>query len=223
MGERPAGRPPTRSFKPRRRALRPARQEVYDRLAASSLIDVEGPTLDLHELFGRAAPKLLEIGIGAGETTIAMAIAQPDLDVVAVDVHTPGIATVLAAIEELGLTNVRLVEGDVLDLMPRLAPRSLDGIRVFFPDPWPKPRQQRRRLIKPDVVDELVARLRHSGWLHLATDIDDYAEQIQAVCDAHPSLRGGIIERPVWRPVTRYEQRGIDAGRHPIDLWYAVD
>ncbi len=222
MDERPPRHPPTRSFKPRRRALRPARQAVYDRLAASSLIEVDGPLLRLDELFGRAAPKVLEIGIGAGETTIAMAIAQPDFDVIAVDVHTPGIATVLAAIEQHGLGNVRLVEGDVLDLLPRLAPGSLDGIRVFFPDPWPKARQQRRRLIKPDVVAELVARLRRGGWLHLATDIDDYAEQIQSVCDAHPSLRGGAIERPEWRPITRYEQRGIDAGRHPTDLWYAV-
>jgi tRNA (guanine-N7-)-methyltransferase len=137
-------------------------------------------------------------------------------------VHTPGIATVLAAIERYGLSNVRLVEGDVLDLMPRIAPGSLDGIRVFFPDPWPKLRQQRRRLIQPDVVTELVARLRRGGWLHLATDIDDYAEQIQAVCDAHPSLRGGVIERPEWRPITRYEQRGVNAGRHPTDLWYTV-
>src|SRR5687768_5692831 len=99
MRERPPGHPPTRPFKPRRRALSPQPQPVYDRLAASSLIDVDGPLLRLDELFGHAAPKLLEIGIGAGETTIAMAIAQPELDVVAVDVHTPGIATVLAAIE----------------------------------------------------------------------------------------------------------------------------
>lgn len=187
------------------------------------LLDVDGPLLDLDELFGRVAPKVLEIGIGAGETTSRLATAQPELDVIGVDVHTPGIASVLQAIDAHGLTNVRLVHGDVLEFLPRLPPGSLDGIRIFFPDPWPKARQQRRRLVTGPVLDRLVALLGSPGWIHLATDIDDYAQQIEAVCGSHRGLKGGVIERPEWRPVTRYEQRGIDAGRHATDLWYAVE
>jgi tRNA (guanine-N7-)-methyltransferase len=202
--------------------MSPTRQAMFDRLAPQWSIAVEGPPLDLTELFGRAAPKVLEIGIGGGEALAAIAADQPDVDVIGIDVHTPGLATVLRAIERDRLVNVRLVDGDVLDFLPRLGHGSLDGIRIFFPDPWPKARQQRRRLVKPEVIDQLVWRLRPEGWIHLATDIDDYAARIEAVCGAHPALRGGVIERPLWRPVTRFEQRGLDAGRTPIDLWYRV-
>jgi tRNA (guanine-N7-)-methyltransferase len=220
MADRPPGRPPTRTFKPRRRALSPSRQAVYERLAPEWLLAETGPLLDLDQLFGDRHAKVLEIGIGGGETTVAMAVAQRDIDVIGVDVHTPGIAVVLAAIEQHQLTNVRLVQGDVLEFLPRVPPRSLAGIRVFFPDPWPKPRQQHKRLIKQEVVDQLVDRLGPGGWLHLATDIDDYARQMRSVCDAHPRLTGSEIARPEWRPVTRFEQRGIDEGRVAIDLWY---
>jgi tRNA (guanine-N7-)-methyltransferase len=195
---------------------------MFERLAPHWLLPVDGPVLDLESEFGRTAPTLLEIGIGAGEATIDLAVAQPELDVIGVDVHTPGIAAVLQAIEQHDLTNVRLVHGDVLELLPRLAPRSLAGIRIFFPDPWPKARQQRRRLVQPTVVAELVSRLAPGASIHLATDIDDYRQQIEAVCGSHPALTGGVIERPDWRPVTRFEQRGIDEGRNPVDLWYSV-
>ena len=220
MADLPPARPPTRTFKPRRRALSPSRRAAYDRLAPDWLLDETGPVLDLDQLFGEHHTKVLEIGIGGGETTVAMAVAQREIDLIGVDVHTPGIAVVLSAIEEHQLTNVRLVQGDVLEFLPRLPARSLDGIRVFFPDPWPKARQHHKRLIKPAVLDQLVDRLKAGGWLHLATDIDDYARQMRAVCDAHPGLTGGEIARPHWRPVTRFEQRGIDDGRRSIDFWY---
>ena len=149
-----------------------------------------------------------------------MAAAQPDLDVIGVEVHTPGIAGALAGIEEHGLTNVRLVHGDALQFVSRVPPGSLTGIRIFFPDPWPKVRHHHRRLVRDDVVAHLVALLRTDGWLHLATDNDDYAEQMQAVCDANAALRGGAIPRPRERPLTRYEQKGIEAGHTVVDFWY---
>lgn len=193
---------------------------MVERLAEHWALEQDGPALDLPAVFGRRAPVVLDIGIGLGDTMIAMAQAEPGLDVIGVDVHTPGIATSLSRVDELGLTNVRVVHGDALEFVDRLADGSLTGVRVFFPDPWPKIRQRHRRLVRDGVVARLVGLVRPGGWFHLATDITDYVEQMQRVCDAHPSLHGGVIERPAWRPVTRYEQRGLDLGHTVVDLWY---
>lgn len=187
------------------------------------MIDVVGPRLgraELADLFGREAPVVLEIGIGRGEALLAMAMADPATDVIGVDVHTPGIAAVVLGITNDELANIRLVHGDVLELLDRIEPDVLAGIRVFFPDPWPKLSQRHKRLVNPANLDRLAAVLEPGGWLHLATDIADYAEQMQSVADAHPELTGGPIDRPDWRPLTRYEQRGLDAGRTVTDLWY---
>ncbi len=186
---------------------------------------VEGPELRLDELFGPASSAtgdgvLLDIGFGSGEALIDVAEQRPCERVVGIDVHTPGIAAVLEAVRSRGLRNVRVVEGDVVDFAARIPRKSLSGIRVFFPDPWPKRRQRGRRLIRPDVMDLLVPLLRAGGTLHLATDVDDYAAQMRVVCATVPALAGGAIARPAWRPVTRYEQRAIDEGRHPVDLFY---
>lgn len=176
--------------------------------------------LDLARVFGRVAPVVLEIGFGAGEGTLALAAARPDEDVVAVDVHTPGVARLLERIEVEGLTNVRVVHGDALVFLHRIAPNALHGVRVFFPDPWPKARHRHRRLVRPDVVADLVDRLTIGGTLHLATDVADYARQMVAVCDAEPRLVGGVVPRPSWRPLTRFEAEGRAAGRVSIDLRY---
>ena len=220
MSDPPTVHPPVRTFKPRRRSLAPARQAMVDRLAQQWALDETGPVLDLPAVFGRDAGVVLDIGIGLGDTMIELAVAQPQLDVIGVDVHTPGFATSLASIDELGLTNIRLVHGDALVFLDRIAAGSLTGVRIWFPDPWPKIRQRHRRIVRPDVVDRLVELLRPGGWLHLATDIDDYAQRMQQVCDAHPEWHGGVIDRPVWRPVTRYEQRGRTLGHHAVDLVY---
>ena len=212
--------PPVRTFKPRRRALAPARAAVVERLAARWALEQDGPALDLPTVFGPRARVVLDIGIGLGDTMIAMAQAQPELDVIGVDVHTPGFATSLTRIDELGLTNVRVVHGDALEFVDRLTAGALNGVRIYFPDPWPKIRQRHRRLVRDDVVARLAGLVRPGGWFHLATDIGDYADQMQRVCDAHPSLHGGVIDRPAWRPVTRYEQRGLDLGHTVVDLWY---
>src|SRR5262245_2639057 len=213
-------RPPVRTFKPRRRPLSSSRAELFERLAPVFVLDERGPALDLAAVFGRTGSVVLDIGIGIGDALIDMATAQPEVDVIGCDVHTPGIAYSLAGIEEQALTNVRLVHGDALVFIERIGPGSLAGVRAFFPDPWPKARHHHRRLVRDDVVAQVVDRLRLRGWLHVATDIDDFADQIRRVCDDNPYLRGGPIERPPERPLTRYEQKGIDAGRAAVDFLY---
>ena len=190
-------------------------------------ITVNGPPLSFDMVFAGDTPNgvddvVLDIGFGSGEALIEVAELRPTECVVGVDVHTPGIAAVLEAVQRRGLRNVRVVEGDVIDLLERVPARSLAGIRVFFPDPWPKRRQRGRRLIRPEIIDRLAPLLRVGGSLHLATDVDDYAVQMLAVCDAVPELTGGRVDRLPWRPVTRYEQRAIDEGRRPVDLLYTA-
>ena len=207
-------RPPVRTFQPRRRKLSPARERLFAEHAPAWVLATHGAPLEF------ARPTVLEIGIGRGEALLAMAVAEPHVDVIGVDVHTPGIAAVIAGGLAAGLTNVRLVHGDVLEFVDRLAPASLAGIRIFFPDPWPKASKRHKRIVVPGNVDRFVALLVPGGSLHLATDIADYAEQMEAVCAADRHLSGGPIERPAWRPETRYERKGLDAGRTVTDLWY---
>lgn len=193
---------------------------AYDRAMQRWGIAVDGAQLSFEEVFGSAGDVVLDIGFGGGEALIEVAETRPGEQVIGIDVHTPGVAAVLEAIESRGLGNVRLVDGDVIDFMSRIPIRSLAAIRVFFPDPWPKRRQRGRRLIRPDVVSRLVTLMRVDGTLHLATDAIDYATQMRDVCDAHRCLSGGPIERPSWRPTTRFERRAVEEGRAAIDLLY---
>jgi tRNA (guanine-N7-)-methyltransferase len=218
--------PPQRSFKPRRRGLTPSRIEAYERANERWGIAVEGDQLSFEEVFGGHIDPLdeivLDVGFGGGEALIEIAEIRPHERVLGVDVHTPGVAAVFDAIEARGLRNVRVVEGDVMDFLPRIPQRSLAAIRIFFPDPWPKRRQRKRRLVRPDVIHRLVSLLRTGGTIHVATDDPDYAAQMCRVCDAQAGLIGGVIARPSWRPITRYEQRGIDEGRGSVDLLYTA-
>ncbi|MEQ4305969.1 tRNA (guanosine(46)-N7)-methyltransferase TrmB [Plantactinospora sp. B6F1] len=178
--------------------------------------------LDLVELFGRAAPVVLEIGSGMGDATVAMAAADPGRDYLAVEVHTPGIANLLALTERHGLTNLRIAQGDALDLVRHLLPPNrLDGVHIFFPDPWPKPRHHKRRLIQPAHVALLRSRLVRGGTLHCATDWPEYAASMRDTLAADPELVNlypGYAPRPAHRPVTKFERRGASAGRPILDL-----
>ncbi|MFD0970908.1 tRNA (guanosine(46)-N7)-methyltransferase TrmB [Plantactinospora endophytica] len=178
--------------------------------------------LDLVELFGRRAPVVLEIGSGMGDATVAMAAADPSRDYLAVEVHTPGIANLLALTEQHGLTNVRIAQGDALDLVRHLLlPDRLDAVHVFFPDPWPKPRHHKRRLVQPAHVALLRSRLVTGGILHCATDWPEYAESMRDTLTADPELENvfpGYAPRPAHRPVTKFERRGTAAGRPILDL-----
>lgn len=178
-----------------------------------------GDLLDMASHFGEGSQVILDIGFGGGQELIDMARARPHEAVIGVEVHTPGVARVLAAIED-GLPDVRVVHGDALVFLDRVPPESLHGIRVLFPDPWPKHRQRDRRLVRAANLSALVDRLTIGGTLHLATDVADYAEQMAEVCAVDPRLQGGRIARPEWRPETRFERRGRDEGRPSVDLMY---
>jgi tRNA (guanine-N7-)-methyltransferase len=199
--------------------------DALDRLwPAYGLVVPDRPEapLDLPALFGRRAPVVLEIGSGMGEATAAMAAADPDRDYLAVEVHTPGVANLLAVVERLGLTNVRLARGDALALVRHmLTEGSLDAVHVFFPDPWPKARHHKRRLIQPEHVALLRSRLTPGGVLHCATDWAEYAEAMLQTLRADPELVNrydGYAPRPAHRPVTRFERRGLAAGHRIADL-----
>ncbi|MGB8022665.1 MAG: tRNA (guanosine(46)-N7)-methyltransferase TrmB [Candidatus Nanopelagicales bacterium] len=201
--------------------MTPSAASALGRLLPTWGVQAHGAPADLADLFDPPLPVVLEIGPGMGQATLAMARADPATGVVAVDVHTPGIGALLAAVERLGLANVRVCVGDAVDLMDRLGPGTLAGIRAYFPDPWPKVRHHKRRLIQPAFVRRAAELLAPGGTLHLATDMADYADQMLAVCAAEPLLENiseGFLERPAWRPETGYEARGIAAGRPSRDL-----
>ena len=221
--DEPVSRPITRTFKPRRRRMSATREDVLKRLGPVWFIEDVGPPLDLEALFESPGPVVVEIGIGLGEALIDMSASDPATNVIGIDVHTPGMAKVLAAIEADGRTNVRLVHGDALLFLDRLRESSLAGVRVFFPDPWPKPGQHHKRIISTDRLAAIVRPIVVGGWLHLATDMDHYATQMMRVCGEYSTLTGGVIDRPLGpakRPITRYERKGLDAGRSTTDLWY---
>lgn len=182
----------------------------------------EDGRIDPAALFEREAPLVLEIGSGNGEAAAAMADADRDRDLLAVEVYPQGIADLMARAEERGLDNVRVYKGDALPLLWHgIAPGSLDEIRVYFPDPWPKKRHHKRRIIQPAHVATMRGLLRSGGVLHCATDIADYAEQMLEVLTADEGLEntaGGYAPRPEHRPVTKFERRGTAAGREIFDL-----
>jgi tRNA (guanine-N7-)-methyltransferase len=177
--------------------------------------------VDLTGVFPRPAPVVLEIGSGMGEATAEMAAADPSRNYLAVEVHTPGIANLLAIADERGLGNLRIASGDALDLVRHLPEESLDAVHAFFPDPWPKARHHKRRLIQPAHVALLRSRLVRGGTLHCATDWAEYADSMLATLTADPELENchqGFAPRPSYRPSTRFERRAVTAGRAVFDL-----
>lgn len=223
-----------RTFHPRRGRASIMQAEALDRLWERYGYDIPDPALpspgdrpfDRESLFGRRAPLVLEIGCGMGEATAEMAAADPSRDYLGVDVHTPGLGNLIVLAESGGLGNVRVARGDVLDLLrDGIAPGSLSAVHVFFPDPWPKARHHKRRIIQPSIAALLRDRLEPGGILHCATDWAEYAERMVEVLDADPGLVNrypGFAPRAlVGRPVTGYERRGVRDGRPIRDLVYA--
>ncbi|QSB15291.1 tRNA (guanosine(46)-N7)-methyltransferase TrmB [Natronosporangium hydrolyticum] len=213
-----------RTFQLHRGRMRSQRQENLRRLAPRFTVAADGPPLDPATIFGRPAPLVVEIGSGMGDATAAMAAADPDRDYLAVEVHPPGVAQLLGLIEAGGLTNLRVVQGDALQLLrQRVAPASLAAIHAFFPDPWPKQRHHKRRLFQPAHVSLLRSRLAPGGVLHTVTDWPDYARVIQRTLDADPELvdaYDGWAPRPAYRPETKYERKAHAAGRPSFELRY---
>jgi tRNA (guanine-N7-)-methyltransferase len=182
----------------------------------------EQAALDLDLVFGRRAPRVLEIGSGMGETTVAIARAHPERDYLAIEVHTPGVGSLLKLIAENQLTNVKVIQHDAVQVLEHMIPDgSLSGVHVFFPDPWPKKRHHKRRLIQPPLVALLAHKLAPGGYLHLATDWEEYAQQMLEVLMAEPLLEGtgpGLTSRPADRPETKFETRGLKLGHRVNDL-----
>jgi tRNA (guanine-N7-)-methyltransferase len=207
-----------RTFRPRRRKLGPELSKVYERLKDEWSIAEHGPQLDVSEVFGNDNSVCLEIGCGRGDLAVSFGPTHRDLNLIAIDIHTRGIANILQGIEKQSLTNTRVVEGDVLVLLKRFADASLTEVWVFFPDPWPKPREQRRRLMRPDVVQELARVLKPGGVLRLATDIEDYWRKSITVVAANESFDDPEFSRPEWRIETVFERRGINEGRQSVDI-----
>ncbi len=208
---------PIHTFKARRRTTSGQAGAIERLFPAYGVALVDLQPFDPVAVYGRVAPLVLEIGSGMGEASAAMAAADPVRDLLAAEVHTPGVGSLLRRIEELGLTNVRVCEADGVDVLRLLAPGSLDEVRVFFPDPWPKSRHAKRRLLTPRFADLVACRLLVGGRVHVATDSPAYAAQTMRVLNDHP--RFGVVSRDRdGRPATRFEQQGRDAGREPHDV-----
>ncbi|WP_399078469.1 tRNA (guanosine(46)-N7)-methyltransferase TrmB [Streptomyces zaehneri] len=215
-----------RSFQPRRSRVTAGQADALQRLWAKWGLDIDGHAVDLAQLFGDDRPVVLEIGFGMGEATAQMAAADPDAGILAVDVHTPGQGNLLNLADRTGLTNVRVANGDAIILLREMLPAdSLDGLRVYFPDPWPKKRHHKRRLIQPEFLDLAATRLKPGATVHCATDWEPYAEQMLEVLTAHPDFEntqadGGFAPRPEFRPLTRFEGQGLDKGHVVNDLLF---
>ncbi|MFI5956384.1 tRNA (guanosine(46)-N7)-methyltransferase TrmB [Cryptosporangium sp. NPDC051539] len=214
--------PLTRTYKLRSGRVTPGQQRALDSLADRFAVPGDGP-LDLTALFGREAPVVLEIGFGMGATTLEMAQADPGTGLIAADVHAPGVGALLRGLHERGLDNVRVFHGDGAELLERRVPSaSLAGVRLYFPDPWPKARHLKRRLVDARFAAVVADRLVPGGRLHCATDWEPYARQMVEVLRAEPGLElehGGPVERPEWRPVTKYEARGRAKGHEVADVF----
>lgn len=220
-----------RSFRPRRGRVTAGQGDALRRLWPTWGLDIDGLSrLDLDELFD-GLPVVLEIGFGMGETTAQMAAADPGTGILAADVHTPGQGNLMALAEREGLTNVRVANGDAIILLREMIePGALAGLRVYFPDPWPKKRHQKRRLIQPEFVGLAVSRLRPGAIVHCATDWEPYAEQMLEVLTAEPGLEntrpdGGYAPRPAptgpgGRPMTKFEAAGLAKGHTVQDLLF---
>lgn len=211
------------SFRSRRASLTDAQQRTWARLWPELGTDARGELLDTGRWFGRSAPVVLEIGCGTGTSTAAMAEEEPHVNVVAVEVYRKGLAQLLGAVDREQITNIRLIRRDGLDVLEHMfGPESLTGVRVFFPDPWPKSRHHKRRLLQPGTVALIADRLQRGGILHVATDHQGYAEQIAEVGDAEPRLRrvppGASTPISVRRPTTKYESKAQDAGSAVAEL-----
>ena len=212
--------PGVRTYQPRRGRMQPEQRAEVARLLLRYGIPPTG-VLDLAALF-EGRPVALEVGPGMGEATLAMAAADPATGILAIDVHTPGVRRLLQEVDRQGLTHVRVAHEDALVLLARrVAPGSLREVRIFFPDPWPKKRHHKRRLVAPSVIGLIVSRLEPGGLLHLATDAPSYAAVMHDVTAGEPGLRphdAGQDPPAPERPRTRYEQRGLDARRQVSDL-----
>jgi tRNA (guanine-N7-)-methyltransferase len=211
-----------RSFVTRAGRLSTAQARAIETLGPAFCIPYAKAPLDFDQAFGRSAPTIFEIGFGMGETTAKIAAGMPEKNFIGVEVHTPGVGSLLKLIGEQDLSNLRLIQHDAVEVLTQMiAPTSLAGAHIFFPDPWHKARHNKRRLIQPGFIALLASRIAPGGYLHCATDWQEYAEQMLEVLGGEPTLQNtaeNYAPRPDYRPVTKFENRGLRLGHGVWDL-----
>ena len=222
----PPARTPIRSFVLRAGRLGTGQQRALEELGPRFVLPFKAEVCDFDIAFGRHAPRILEIGFGMGDATAQVAAAAPDTDFIAIEVHGPGVGALLKRIGEQQLGNLRILRHDAVEVLQHMvAPASLAGAHIWFPDPWHKKRHHKRRLIQPGFVSLLASRLAPGAYLHVATDWQHYAEQMLEVLSAEPTLvnqaGSGYAPRPAWRPMTKFEQRGLKLGHGVWDLVFS--
>ena len=215
-------RRPIRSYVLRQGRISQAQQRAYDSLLARFSIPFQPSQINPVLYFERSAPIVLEIGFGMGESTAQIAQSRPDLDFIGVEVHTPGVGSLLKQIEDKGLSNVRVIQHDAVEVLQHMiGVNTLAGVHIFFSDPWPKLRHHKRRLIQAEFVRLIASRLQQGAYLHAATDWEEYAHHILATLAQEPQLQNtadAYAPRPDYRPLTKFEQRGLKLGHGVWDI-----
>ena len=214
-------RPSIRSYSIRGTRITQAQRDAKSALQEVHGIPVDNKLLDLQSIFPDSEKIIMEIGFGMGEATAIMALKSPHNGYLAVDLHPPGIGKLLARIQEQAITNIKVIEDDVHVVLPYMIhDRALDGVHLYFPDPWPKSKHHKRRIVTPAFLELVAAKLKPGGYFHLATDWFPYAQAMQVVFSTSDQFSGGVIDKPDWRPVTRFEGQGIDKDHRVTDLLY---
>ena len=214
-------RPSIRSYSIRGTRITQAQRDAKSALQKVHGIPVDNKLLDLQSIFPDSEKIIMEIGFGMGEATAIMALNSPQNGYLAVDLHPPGIGKLLARIQEQEISNIKVIEDDVHVVLPYMIhDGALDGVHVYFPDPWPKYKHHKRRIVTSAFLQLVAAKLKPGGYFHLATDWFPYAQAMQVVFSTSDQFSGGVIDKPDWRPVTRFEGQGIDKDHRVTDLLY---
>ena len=214
-------RPSIRSYSIRGTRITQAQRDAKSALQKVHGIPVDNKLLDLQSIFPDSEKIIMEIGFGMGEATAIMALKSPQNGYLAVDLHPPGIGKLLARIQEQEISNIKVIEDDVHVVLPYMIhDGALDGVHLYFPDPWPKSKHHKRRIVTPAFLELVAAKLKPGGYFHLATDWFPYAQAMQVVFSTSDQFSGGVIDKPDWRPVTRFEGQGIDKDHRVTDLLY---
>ncbi len=218
-----------RSFVRREGRMTDGQRRALDTYWPQFGVEYQAVLLDLDQVFGRKAPRVLEIGFGMGQSLAAMAGAAPDTDYIGVEVYRPGVGSLLRELGNHDIKNVRVISEDAVQVLEQMIPdAALDRVQLFFPDPWPKKRHHKRRIVQPGFLDLLSRKIKKGGIFHMATDWEEYAQHMMEVATAHPSFvnecgDGEYAPRPDYRPMTRFEMRGQRLGHGVRDLLFRAD